>query len=164
MVEKALMGVAGTMLVVMLATTTIDAVGRYVFNTPLAGNYEFISFFAMVMLAFLALPRTYTLGGQIRITAFESVLSRFPMRLPGRINALLGALAFGAITLYAGAEALEKIVHRETTLGIVQIPVYISFVSFPLGCGVLTLRLLIEIFFPALHESPKEEFEEEALH
>ena len=73
------------------------------------------------------------------------------MRLPIRLNALLGAAAFGAITLYAGAEALEKVHARETTIGLVQLPIYISFISFPLGCGVLTARLALEIIAPQQH-------------
>jgi TRAP-type C4-dicarboxylate transport system permease small subunit len=150
-VENALMALACVMLVVMLGTMIVDAVGRYLFSRPLAGNFEFVSFFGMVMLCFLALPRTYSLGGHVKLEAFEPLLARAPLRLPMRINALLGAAAFGAITIYAGAESLEKIHARETTIGLIQLPIYISFVSFPLGCGVLTLRLILEIFAPQQH-------------
>lgn len=150
-IESSLMALACLMLMLMLATMVVDAVGRYVFNQPLAGNFEFISFFGMVMLCFLALPKTYSMGGHVKLEAFEPVLERAPFKLPLRVNALIGAAAFGAITLYAGAEAIEKIHTRETTIGLVQLPIYISFISFPLGCGVLTLRLILEIFAPQQH-------------
>lgn len=150
-VEDALMALACAMLMLMLATMVVDAVGRYAFHRPLAGNFEFISFFGMVMLCFLALPKTYSMGGHVKLEVFESALSRIPFQLTARFNALLGAIAFSAITVYAGWEAIEKIQARETTIGLVQLPIYISFVSFPLGCGVLTVRLILEIFYPQIH-------------
>jgi TRAP-type C4-dicarboxylate transport system permease small subunit len=150
-VESVLMVLACVMLMLMLATMVMDAVGRYVFHRPLAGNFEFISFFGMVMLCYLAMPRAYTLGGMVRLEVFDPLLERVPFQIPARINALLGAVAFGAITFYAGAEAIEKIHSRETTIGLVQLPIYISFISFPGGCGLLTLRLVLEIFFPQQH-------------
>lgn len=150
-IENGLMLLAGVMLMLMLGSMLVDAVGRYLFNQPLAGNFEFITFFGMVMLTFLALPKTYVMGGHVQLEILRPFLVRAPFRLPERFNALLGALAFGAITLYAGAEAIDKIQTRETTIGLVQLPIYISFVSFPLGCGVLTLRLILEIFRPQQH-------------
>lgn len=150
-IETALIAIAGLMLLTMLLTVTVDAVGRYVFNRPLAGNFEFISFFAMVMLTFLALPKVYSQGGHIKLDFLKPVLRRIPFMLSERVNALLGALFFGAIAVYAGIEAAHKIATRETTIGLVQLPIYISFVSFPLGVGVLTLRLALEIFAPEEH-------------
>lgn len=150
-VETALIAIAGLMLMAMLLTVTVDAVGRYLFNRPLAGNFEFISFFAMVMLTFLALPKVYAQGGHIKLEFLRPLLRRIPFQLSERLNALLGALFFGAIAVYAGVEALHKIETRETTIGLVQLPIYISFVSFPLGIGVLTLRLVLEIFAPEEH-------------
>ncbi|MCS0494475.1 TRAP transporter small permease [Ancylobacter mangrovi] len=151
LLERALMTVAGCMLVVMLCSLTIDAAGRYLFHHPLPGNFEFTGYFSMVMLAFLALPRNYTTGGHIQLDVLKPWLRRVPLRLSERLNALLAAAAFGIVTWYAGIEALHKIEMRETTIGIVQMPVYISFICFPLGCLVLTLRLAVEIFFPEEH-------------
>ncbi len=149
--ETALMALAGFMLMVMLATMTADAVGRYLFNKPLAGNFEFISFFAMVMLAFLALPKTYVMGGHVKLEILEPFLHKAPFRLSERLNALIALVAFGIIAVYAGAEAIEKIEARETTIGLVQLPIYISFVSFPIGCAVLCLRLALEVIAPQAH-------------
>tara|TARA_R110002020_G_scaffold458434_1_gene675842 strand:- start:32157 stop:32669 length:513 start_codon:yes stop_codon:yes gene_type:complete len=150
--ENTLMVLAATMLMVMLFSMVIDASGRYLFDTPLAGNYEFTTYFGMVMLTYLALPKTYVIGGHVRLEILQPLLARIPYDLSARLNALLAALCFGAITLYAGAEAIEKFHARETTIGIIQIPIYISFMAFPVGCGILTIRLIAEIFFPVHRE------------
>ena len=151
LLERALMTVAGCMLVVMLVSLTADALGRYIFHHPLAGNFEFTGYFSMVMLAFLALPRNYTIGGHIKLEVLKPLLDRVPFHIPDRLNALLAAIAFGIVSYYAGIEAIHKIVTRETTIGIVQMPVYLSFVCFPLGCLILTFRLALEIFIPQDH-------------
>jgi TRAP-type C4-dicarboxylate transport system permease small subunit len=158
LLERALMTVAGCMLVVMLVSLTADALGRYVFHHPLPGNFEFTGYFSMVMLAFLALPRNYAIGGHIKLEVMKPLLDRVPFQIPERLNALLAAIAFGLIAYYAGTEAIHKIEARETTIGIVQMPIYLSFVCFPLGCLILTLRLALEIFIPQDH-GQTEEFE-----
>jgi TRAP-type C4-dicarboxylate transport system permease small subunit len=150
-VENVLMVLAAVMLMLMLVSMVVDATGRYVFNRPFAGNFEFISFFGMVMLTYLALPRTYTLGGHVKLEVTQALLARVPYKIPYRINALVAALAFGAITLYAGAEAIEKVHVRETTIGLIQMPIWISFLAFPIGCGLLTLRMILEVFVPVEH-------------
>lgn len=146
--ENTLMVLAATMLMVMLFSMVADASGRYLFNAPLAGNYEFTTYIGMVVLAYLALPKTYVMGGHVKLEIMRPLLSRIPFDLSARLNALLAAVCFAAITLYAGAEAIEKFHARETTIGIVQMPIYISFMAYPLGCGILTIRLIAEIFFP----------------
>ena len=146
--DRVFMAIAAFALLAMGISICADALGRYVFHSPLTGNYEFTSFYAMVMLAFMALPATYASGGHIRLEVFTSRLERLPWRLSERINVVFGIVAFGILTWATGHEAVDKFVTRETTLGSIQFPMYWSYVWVPLGAGWLTIRLIFELFVP----------------
>jgi TRAP-type C4-dicarboxylate transport system permease small subunit len=135
-------------MVVMMLTISADSLGRYLFNRPLQGSYEFTSLYLMVVITFLAMPATYARGGHIRLGALRPVLARVPGNPFERINALLAALVFGFLAWHAGGEAIGKFVDRDTSFGAIQFPLYWSYVWVPAGCGLLSLRLAFEIVFP----------------
>ncbi len=148
LVDAAFMGVAVLSLGAMVVSVTADAVGRYLFNDPLSGNYEFTSLFAMVALTFMGMPQTYATGGHIRLTAFTARLDRIPGKLSERLNVALGLVAFGLLAWISAGEAIHKFAVRETTLGSIQFPMYWSYVWVPLGSTLLCLRLLFELVHP----------------
>lgn len=146
--DRIFMAIAVLAVVAMVVSVTADAIGRYLFSNPLSGNYEFTSLFAMVALTFMGMPRTYATGGHIRLEVFAPALSRIPWHLSERLNVLFGAVAFGLLAWVSGQEAIHKFAVRETTLGTIQFPIYWSYVWVPLGSAWLTLRLVLELFFP----------------
>ena len=146
--ERGFMLVAQLAIVVMMLTISIDATGRYVFNKPLTGGYDLVTFYFMIMLGFLAMPDTYARNGHIRLDVMASRLSHVPGQIPERINALLAAVVFAFITWYAGHDAVEKFVHLETSFGAIQFPMYWSYVWVPIGAALLTVRLALEVVFP----------------
>ena len=135
-------------LVAMGISVCADAIGRYLFHSPLSGNYEFTSLYAMVVLAFMAMPGTYASGGHIRMEAFAPALRRIPWNASERLNIAFGFAAFGLLAWVSGQEAFHKFATRETTLGSIQFPMYWSYVWVPLGSAWLTARLVFEFFYP----------------
>jgi len=140
--ERAFMAIAAIAVVVMMLSISIDTVGRYLFNRPITGNFEFISLYLMVILGFMAAARTYSLGGHIRL---DLLMPRLPRRVGEaleRLNALAAGAAFAVFTYSSSEEALDKLVNLHTTFGVIQFPVYLSYAWMPLGAALLTLRLL----------------------
>ena len=148
LLELLWMSVAVLAMLSMMIGISTDALGRYLFGAPLPGNFEFVTYFAMVALAFMGQARTYTQNAHVRLDIMSGLLDRIPFQLSARLNTLLAAIVFGVITWYAGHDALEKIEARETTFGIVQFPLYLSFIWFPLGCLLITVRLAFDTAFP----------------
>lgn len=132
----------------MMLATSIDAIGRYVFNSPLQGSYEMTSLYFMVVLCFMGIAPTYAMGGHIRLDVLRGPLARLPYQISERINVVLAGAVFAAITWYTGVDALHKIQTRATSFGVIPFPLYLSFVWVPLGCGVMTLRLMVELVWP----------------
>lgn len=146
--EAIAMTMAVIAVLVMMGSITVDAIGRYLFNRPLAGQYEFTSLYLMVILTFMGLAHTQAVGGHISVPLFQGLVAKLPWKLGSRLAALCGAIAFGYVTLMAGEDALAKIAARTTTFGAIQFPTYLSYCWMPVGTGLLTLRLLFQTIWP----------------
>ena len=72
---------------------------------------------------------------------------------------MLAVIAFGAVAYISGLEAVEKFVNQDKLFGAVQFPIYWSYVWVPLGCGLMTLRLIYEIFAPTPRRDSQQEGE-----
>lgn len=142
--------IAQLSLLVMMLSISADALGRYAFNRPLQGSFEFTSLYLMVIVTFLAMPASYSAGGMVRLDILSAPLSRIPWHLSERINTFAGAAVFGFIAWHSGHEALEKFISRDTTFGVIQFPMYWSYVWVPLGCGLMAIRLTHEFVFPVI--------------
>lgn len=140
--------VAQIAMALMMLSISADSLGRYLFNRPLTGSYEFTSLYLMVIITFLAIPATYASGGHIRLDILRERLARVPGRPFERINALLAVAVFGFLTWHAGGAAITKFIERDTSFGVIQFPLYWSYVWVPVGCGLLSVRLALEIVFP----------------
>lgn len=150
--DRLFLAVAQIAVAVMMIAVSVDALGRYLFDQPLQGAYEFVMLYLMVMLAFLGMPAIYAEGGHLRIDAFVPLLARVPGQIPERLNALFGVLVFGAASWVAGEVAIDKFVSRDATFGVISFPLYLSYCWVPLGFLLLTLRLLLHVACPPLRE------------
>ena len=157
--EKLYMATAMMSIFVMMLSISADALSRYLFGTPITGQYEFTQFYLLVILVFMALPRTYMIGGHIRLKLLDRYRRKIPFSLSERCNAALAAIAFGAIAWFSGLEAVDKFVNQDKLFGAVQFPIYWSYVWVPLGCGLMALRLIYEIFVPERHHASRPEGE-----
>jgi TRAP-type C4-dicarboxylate transport system permease small subunit len=155
--EKLFMAAAMISIFVMMLSISADALSRYLFGSPITGQYEFTQFYLLVILVFMALPRTYIIGGHIRLKLLDGYLRKIPFNLSERCNLALGGIAFGAMAYISGLEAIDKFVNQDKLFGAVQFPIYWSYVWVPLGSGLMALRLIYEIFVPVQrHDSQQE--------
>jgi TRAP-type C4-dicarboxylate transport system permease small subunit len=107
----------------------------------------------------MALPRTYVIGGHIRLKLLDGYRRKIPFNLSERLNVALGAIAFGAVAYISGLEAVDKFVHQDKLFGAIQFPIYWSYVWVPLGCGLVALRLIYELFVPIQRHNDEQEGE-----
>jgi len=138
---------AALCLVVMMLTISADALGRFV-GAPLQGAYEFSELYLMVLIAFLPLARSVATGGQVRMELFLPVLERIPGRLVHRAIMLVALAAFLMLLWVTVPEAAGKFADRETSFGLVQWPLYLSYVWAPVGVTLLCVRLAWEVVHP----------------
>lgn len=144
--------VAALCLLVMMVAISTDALGRFM-GSPLQGTYEFTELFMMVIVAFLPLARSVVTGGQVRMELLAPVLEKVPGRAVYRLTMILALASFLLLLWVAIPEALDQIEARETSFGLIQWPLYASYIWMPIGVALLCLRLLAEIIRPSAVDS-----------
>lgn len=145
--ERGMDVLAGISLLLMMLVISADALGRF-FGSPVQGAYEFTAYYLMVIVAFGALPRSFRTGGQVKLDLLEPWLSRIPGRAAYRLVILLSLAAFLLLFWFSAGDAWRRISHRDTTFGVIQWPIYLSYVWLPIGVGILSLRLALEFVRP----------------
>jgi TRAP-type C4-dicarboxylate transport system permease small subunit len=74
--EKLLIWVASLALLVLTLLTTADALGRYLFNSPIPGTGELIEDYFMIALIFLPLSFSFMQEGHVHVTIIERSFRR----------------------------------------------------------------------------------------
>ena len=146
--ETAGMVASITALFLIMIAISSDALGRYLFSSPLTGEYEFVSLYLMVILTFLGLAKTQAAGRHVRVAILEPLLLKLPWVISHRLTALVTAVGFAILTVITGEEAVARFAARTTMIGVVEFPTYLSYCWVPLGSGLLLLRMIHQVIWP----------------
>lgn len=125
--------------------TTANAAGRFLFNKPITGAYEFTENYLMVIMVFLSLGITWKTREFIAVTFLSD---KFPENIKNIVYFLILVLgiAFFSLIAYEGyLMTYEALIKKQTTSGIVQWPIYTSKMWVPLGSIMIVLRMLLEL-------------------
>ncbi|MDO4723935.1 MAG: TRAP transporter small permease [Comamonadaceae bacterium] len=105
-VEWLLDGVCVAALALLSCITTVDVVGRYVFNAPLQGAYE-SSELLLAVLVFSALPRVTWHRQHLMVSMIDGLLGRMGLRIQQIVVALVSALVLGALAYFLWLHAMQ---------------------------------------------------------
>lgn len=133
--------IAAAALILMMLLTTIDVVLR-LFRSSIPGTYEIIGLLGAVVASF-ALGYTSVEKGHIAVDFLVMRFSRKTQALVGAINALIATALFSIITWQSLLYALDLMKKGQVTLT-VQLPIYPFVFGMAVGCGLLTLVLMVE--------------------
>lgn len=142
--ENILMIVGGACLFVLMALVVSDSGGRYFFNAPISGVYEFSEFYLMIGIVFLGLARTQRLKAHVRV---ELLIERFPKPIARVLEVLFlltTVIVFACITYVTARNGWNNIILNRWTTGVVAIPTGPSWLIVAVGSGIFTLRLAFD--------------------
>ncbi len=142
--ENLLSWFAGLCVFVMMALVSFDAIGRYVFQSPLTFQFDFTTNYLMVIVGVLSLSWGEREGAMIRIKAATRLLPESTHGLLYAFNNLIAAAVFAAMTVASGKRTLETYHDGDVLFGVIDWPVWLSHVWVPIAAGTLTLRLVIQ--------------------
>ena len=143
---EALLGVAAsTILLAMMALTTVDVVARYVFNRPLRGAFE-VTELLLLVLIFAGLPLVSFTNEHAVMDFIDRVLGRRALRsLQGGVE-LVSALLMFALAWLVWGKADRIWAYRDATdvLRILYGP-FVYFMALALAlAGVIHLYKMVE--------------------
>ncbi|MBI4773787.1 MAG: TRAP transporter small permease [Deltaproteobacteria bacterium] len=137
--------ISGLTIAVMMLSTTVDASARYFFNAPLAGIFE-LNEVILVICVYMGLAWTQIERGHIRVTALAG---RVPARARCYMNMVAWSVSFLFVFLVGYQSclgAIESIRLWEFRWGSVQMPIWWAKSLVPIGCWMLNIQLIIDIW------------------
>ena len=147
LLERASLTLAVLAMLAMMLSISADAFGRYLFNAPIEGAFEFTELYLMIVVTFMAMPDTYSSGAQIRLDIAADLLRRVPGRAVERLALAFAAAVTAVMFWYSMQTAIEKFAETETSFGAVQFRLDWSYVWVPVGTGLVALRMTLRALF-----------------
>jgi TRAP-type C4-dicarboxylate transport system permease small subunit len=144
--ERALTVIAVVFLFAIMVLVVADVFMRYALNRPFAFTYDLIGLYLLAGVFFLTLSDALREHAHVGV---DILLSRFPeagRRLSEIVTALAGLFVFVLICKLGFERALENYEQHDVLTGAIPWPTWISAALVPFGCGVLVLRLLLQLF------------------
>jgi TRAP-type C4-dicarboxylate transport system permease small subunit len=149
-VSRYLRQIGNIALVAMMFLTTVDVVGRYLFNAPIMGAFEITEYLMLLMIfSFLA----FTQAEKANISV-DIVFKCLPLRLQifiRRFNHLLCLLIMLLVT-WMGVRRTIELKHTGEMSTLLKIPDYPFAIFLVFGCAVLCIEFLINLIFPENNE------------
>ena len=128
----------------MMLLTTADAAGRYLLNRPIVVAYELTTTYLMIAAVFLALPRAYRQGANVRVTFLVQRLGRTPRRVIDHLVQVL-SIVYCAALVIATAEQARHVRSTGTTLLTIELPQWPGYALVSVGLFVVTLWMALDL-------------------
>ncbi len=144
-IERAVTSVAVICLFAIMLIVVADVFMRYVVNRPFSFTYDLVGLYLMAGLFYLALSDTFAIHAHVSVDILVHRFSPSVRRLCEIVTCLCGIAVFSLITWLGLNRAIENFVNGDVLAGAIPWPSWASAALVPLGCAVLTLRLLLQL-------------------
>lgn len=143
--ERALTVIAAVFLFAIMALVVADVFMRYVMNSPFSFTYDLIGLYLLAGVFFLTLSDTLRVHAHVGVDILLTRFSPTGRRLSEIVTALTGLFVFVLICKVGFDRALENYEQHDVLSGAIPWPTWISAALVPFGCGVLVLRLVLQL-------------------
>lgn len=141
-IEAAAAIVGGIFMLSAMVLTSADAIMRYAFNAPLTFNYYLTEKYLLVGLMTMPMAWGFRTGGYIRIVFLSAALPAIARHLLVRLGLLVSCAYVTMLAWLSGVHTLEVYISGDVQMGVIDWPVYLSWIWLPIGLGLLAIRLL----------------------
>lgn len=143
--ERALTVIAVVFLFVIMLLVVTDVFMRYALNRPFSFTYDLIGLYLLAGVFFFTLSDGLREHAHVGVDILLSRFSPAGRRLSEIITALAGLFVFVLICKVGFERALENYEQHDVLSGAIPWPTWISAALVPFGCGVLVLRLALQL-------------------
>jgi TRAP-type C4-dicarboxylate transport system permease small subunit len=141
LVEDILAWAAVAILVAITTIVSADVMMRYLFDQPFSWAYDFISFYLMAALFYLAVSRAFSLNAHIGVDILQRRLPKTVRLCCQMIVGVLSLMLFITIGKVNFSSSLDDFLSGSATVGEIAWPTWISTAIVVLGCTALSLRM-----------------------
>src|ERR1700730_11806811 len=144
-IERALTVIAVVFLFVIMMLVVTDVFMRYVVNRPFAFTYDLIGLYLLAGVFFLTLSDALREHAHVGVDILLHRFSPAGRRLSEIVTALVGLFVFVLISKVGFDRALDNFQQNDVLAGAIPWPTWLSAALVPFGCGVLVLRLALQL-------------------
>lgn len=141
--SRAVMGVAGVALMLMMIQTVVDVIGRNVFSKPIEGSLEVVSVYHMVAVVFLPLALVERRHEHISVDLLVNSMPAVLRRLFIVLSYLVCAIFAGVLAYQTAIDAVESFKIGEILMSSIYITVWPAKFMLPIGFGLMFLQFLL---------------------
>jgi TRAP-type C4-dicarboxylate transport system permease small subunit len=153
--SSALSCVGAFSLFTMMCLTTVDVVGRYLFNNPITGVFELTEYLVLILI-FSFIGYTQSQKGHVAVDILLPLLPDNLKKVTDVVNHLVCLTLMGLITWMGVEKALDLKAVGEASPNL-HIPAYPFVIYLVLGCLVMCIELfrsIIQLIFISKIEEP----------
>jgi TRAP-type C4-dicarboxylate transport system permease small subunit len=144
-IERALTVIAVVFLFVIMVLVVADVFMRYAVNRPFSFTYDLIGLYLLAGVFFLTLSDALREHAHVGVDILLHRFSPAGRRLSEIVTALVGLFVFVLISKVGFDRALDNYQQNDVLAGAIPWPTWISAALVPFGCGVLVLRLALQL-------------------
>ncbi len=149
-IEKILYIGAACALALMMLSIAGDALGRYLFDKPIAGVYEINEMYLLTAIVYLSIARAQRLNQHISVESLFHLMPHWAKRMSRTVGYFLTFGLFAAIAIRTGEMAYEQFIFGNRTSGVVSLPSWGGWFLVSIGSGTMTLRLCLQLISSVL--------------
>lgn len=143
--ERALTVIAVVFMFVIMMLVVTDVFMRYALNSPFSCTYDLIGLYLLAGVFFFTVSDALREHVHVGVDILLSRFSPAGRRLSEIVTALVGLFVFVLICKVGLERAIENYEQQDVLAGAIPWPTWVSAALVPLGCGVLVLRLALQL-------------------
>lgn len=156
--------VAAAVIVVLMLHMVVDVAGRFLFNKPIPGTLEIVTFWWMPIIVFLSLGWAQQRGEHITVTLLTERLSPAWRRFAESCGDVLSLVVVAILAWYTFEGALKGFEVGQSSIGSVSVPIWpVKFIA-AIGLVGYFLQLIAAVYrryskhgAPEVEENPYSE-------
>jgi TRAP-type transport system small permease protein len=138
-VSLAFVGIGALTCLVMAVHVALDVLGRYFLNRSIAGTLEYVTYWWMPVIVFLALGAAQLRGEHIRVTLVLDNLAPASRRVVDALVFIFCTVLAGALVWYSVVGAMQATEIKQAALGLAVVPIWRA--KWIAAVGLLALAL-----------------------
>jgi TRAP-type C4-dicarboxylate transport system permease small subunit len=141
--------IGGVMMLAAMTLTALDAILRYSINAPLVFNFYLTEKYLLVGMIMMPMAWGFRTGGFIRLMGVAPLLTTEARYLLFRAGLFVSFIYVAVLAWLSWVYFLDTYRRGLVQMGIIDWPVYWSWIWVPVGLFLLALRLLLTAVGPA---------------
>lgn len=142
-IDTLLVGIGCAMLFALMVLVVADVARRYLFNAPIAWSYEVINNYLMPGLFFLAVSHTLKAHAHVSVDILHNYVGSTTRYVFEAIAMTLAVPVFAIATGLAAGKTWQDFQTAAEASSGMAVPTWTVSIVFPIGFGMLTLRLAL---------------------